>query len=64
MYLFESTETVTCSISIADTGRGIPKEKIDRLFSPYAQTGDETAKRNGFGGTEEAAALGFELSDR
>lgn len=36
-------------LSVTDTGCGIPPERLDRLFSHYAQTGEEPRKHEGLG---------------
>jgi signal transduction histidine kinase len=51
----ESTET-TVSIKIADTGRGIPLEKQDRIFDPFVRV-DE-----GFARKTEGTGLGLAIS--
>lgn len=36
-------------IDVTDTGRGIAKEHLDRLFKPFSQVDDSSTR--GFGGT-------------
>ncbi len=46
----ESDKTVTVRFEIADTGIGIPREKIDAIFSPFVQAdGSSTRKHSGTG---------------
>ncbi|MEO8880116.1 MAG: ATP-binding protein [Gemmatimonadaceae bacterium] len=51
----ESTET-TVTISVADTGRGIPHEKLERIFEPFVRV-DE-----GFTRKTEGTGLGLSIS--
>jgi signal transduction histidine kinase len=51
----ESTESTVC-IRVADTGRGIPKEKQDRIFEPFVRV-DE-----GFSRQTEGTGLGLAIS--
>ncbi len=45
----KTDDKVALQVSIADTGVGIPAEKIDTLFEPFCQADDSTTRR--FGGT-------------
>jgi PAS domain S-box-containing protein len=45
------------SVTIADTGPGIPEDRLDRLFSPFDRLGAEQ-------GPEEGTGLGLALSKR
>lgn len=44
-----SDEKVKLSISVVDTGIGVPKDKQDRLFKPFSQVDSSSSRR--FGGT-------------
>lgn len=45
------------SVTVEDTGPGIPEDQLDRLFSPFDRLGAE-------GGQEEGTGLGLALSKR
>jgi PAS domain S-box-containing protein len=47
----------TPSVTVADTGHGIPEERLDRLFSPFDRLGAEHGEEGGTG-------LGLALSKR
>ncbi len=45
----ETDRTVEVRFEVADTGIGIPEEKIDSIFDAFTQAGSDTARK--FGGT-------------
>jgi signal transduction histidine kinase len=53
----ERTRTDTVRISVADTGRGIGPESLNRLFTPFDRLGAERT-------SEEGTGLGLALSKR
>lgn len=53
-----SDENITCTFSIEDTGIGMSKDELERIFVPFSQASAETGPR--FGGT----GLGLALSQR
>ncbi len=54
----ENEDNVTLEFSVTDTGRGIPKDKINSLFLDFTQAGAEIARK--FGGT----GLGLAITKR
>ena len=48
----ESPEAGHIRLTVSDTGKGVPKEEIDRLFDPFSQGGD-----NDDGGARVSAGL-------
>ena len=45
----ETADDMTVSITVADTGKGIPAEAQERIFAPFEQADGSTARR--YGGT-------------
>ena len=45
--LAETADTLTISIAIADTGKGIPPEAQERIFSPFEQADGSTTRQHG-----------------
>ncbi|HVN48713.1 MAG TPA: PAS domain S-box protein, partial [Bacteroidota bacterium] len=54
----ETDEHIELLVSVHDTGIGIPKERINRLFKPFSQVDTSTTRK--FGGT----GLGLAISAR
>lgn len=46
---YEDDDTVEIITEVADTGIGIPKEKIEQLFAPYSQVDSKRDSANGSG---------------
>jgi signal transduction histidine kinase len=52
------TDAVTLVVAVSDTGIGIARDAIERIFDPFAQASDDTTER--FGGS----GLGLTITRR
>ena len=57
----ERTDGVMLHFSVADTGAGIPKEKLEAIFGAFTQLDSSTARR--FGGTGLGLAISRQLAE-
>lgn len=55
----ENKETIWVEFTIADTGIGIPADKLDHIFESFAQTNADTARK--YGGTGLGLAISKQL---
>lgn len=53
-------QIATCQISVQDTGIGIPKTHIEKLFKPFTQADNSIGRR--FGGTGLGLSISIELA--
>lgn len=56
-----SDDEVTVRLSVSDTGRGIPGEKLKNLFNPFKQADSSTTRK--FGGTGLGLAICKQLTE-
>ncbi len=52
-----STDGHTASVRVADTGRGIPADQLDRIFEPFVQVDRATMS-----GSQQGVGLGLSIS--
>lgn len=57
----ESEDSATIRIDVADTGTGIPSDRLDAIFDPYEQAADSTSRTHG--GTGLGLAICRQLAD-
>ncbi|MCP3874089.1 MAG: response regulator, partial [Desulfobacteraceae bacterium] len=58
----ETDQDVLLKVKISDTGIGIPKHRIDELFSPFAQADTSTTRK--FGGTGLGLSISKQLVEK
>ena len=52
-----SARTGTCALEVADTGPGVPPDRLERLFEPFDRLGAEHKRDRGHGARAGALAL-------